>query len=65
MSREKGIPISRRERIALHRRAFLKASAHGFGAAALGSLLGGEALGADSLLDKPHQNKEQYYKWHH
>ncbi len=47
MSREKRIPISRRERIALHRRAFLKASAHGFGAAALGSLLGGEALGAD------------------
>ncbi len=38
----------------IHRRAFLQASAHGFGAAALGALLGGEALGADSLLEKPH-----------
>ncbi|MEE3182098.1 MAG: DUF1501 domain-containing protein, partial [Planctomycetota bacterium] len=38
----------------IHRRAFLQASAHGFGAAALGALLGGEALGGDSLLEKPH-----------
>ena len=38
----------------IHRRAFLQASAHGFGAAALGALLGGDALGADSLLEKPH-----------
>lgn len=45
---------SKRVRDELNRRAFLKASAHGFGAAALGTLLGGEALGVDSLLDRPH-----------
>ena len=46
--------FTEQERAGFHRRAFLKASAHGFGAAALGSLLGGEALGVDSLLDRPH-----------
>ena len=46
--------FTEQERAGFHRRAFLKASAHGFGAAALGSLLGGEALGVASLLDRPH-----------
>ena len=39
---------------ALNRRTFLTTSAHGFGAAALGSLLGGETATAAPLLDKPH-----------
>ncbi len=39
---------------ALNRRAFLKTSAHGFGAVALGSLLVGEDAGAAPLLNKPH-----------
>ncbi|MEC9350088.1 MAG: DUF1501 domain-containing protein, partial [Planctomycetota bacterium] len=54
MSRGEKLRISEAEKTTLQRRAFLKASAHGFGAAALGSLLAGEALGADSILDKPH-----------
>jgi hypothetical protein len=39
---------------ALNRRTFLKGSAHGFGMAALGSLLGQEALGGANFLDQPH-----------
>jgi hypothetical protein len=39
---------------ALNRRTFLKGSAHGFGLAALGSLLAGEAHGDTPFLEKPH-----------
>ncbi len=39
---------------ALNRRTFLRTSAHGFGAVALGSLLAGETAQAASLLGKPH-----------
>jgi hypothetical protein len=39
---------------ALNRRTFLKGSAHGFGLAALGSLLTGEAHGDTPFLEKPH-----------
>jgi len=43
-----------KEQDALNRRTFLETSAHGFGAAALGSLLASENVHAAPLLSKPH-----------